>query len=141
MSRAGAGLQPPGTSRRSGRQSRQQCLPLLRRLAASFCHGPVPVDPLSDLVWVFRGIVDCNADEPGMQIRLGVQQADPLFLGAIEFLEAGDDLPDVRAGGECGAAVVRWAPEDDSWVVELINALNDELVEQRGGGHARASGA
>ena len=27
-----------------------------------------------------------------MQIRLGVEQAYPLFLGAIEFLEAGDDL-------------------------------------------------
>src|ERR1039457_29864 len=141
MSRAGAGPQPPGTSLRSGRQSRQQCLTLLRHAAASLCHGPVSVDPALDLVWVLGGIVEGDADESGMQIRLGAQQADPPFLGAVEFLEAGDDLPDVGAGGECGAAVVRGAPEDDSWVVELINALNDELVKQRGSGHALASGA
>ena len=63
-----------------------------------------------------------DADEPGMQIRLGAQQADPLLLGAVEFLEAGDDLPDVGAGCERCAAVVGSAPEDDSWVVELIDA-------------------
>ncbi len=56
-----------------------------------------------------------------MQIRLGAQQPNLLLLSAVEFLKACDDLPDVRAGGECGAPVVRWAPEDDSWVVELID--------------------
>ncbi len=86
-------------------------------------------------------IVDGDADEPGMQIRLGAQQADPLLLGAVEFLEACDDLPDVGASGECGAPVVRGATEDDSWVVELIDAFHDELLKQRGGGHALPSSA
>jgi hypothetical protein len=36
---------------------------------------------------------------------------------------------------------VRWAPEYDPWVVELIDTLNDQLVQQCGGGHALASGA
>ncbi len=64
----------------------------------------------------------------------------PLLLAAVQFLKACGDLPDVRASGKCGAPVVRWAPEDDPWVVELVDALNDELIKQRGGGHAFASG-
>jgi hypothetical protein len=35
---------------------------------------------------------------------------------------------------------VRWAPKDDPWVVDLVDAFNDELIKQRGGGHALTSG-
>ncbi len=75
-----------------------------------------------------------------MQIRLGGQEADPLFLAAVQFLEARDDFPDVRAGRERGAPVVRGAPEDDPGVVELVDSLDDELIQQRSDGHALAGG-
>jgi hypothetical protein len=35
---------------------------------------------------------------------------------------------------------VRWTAEDDPWVIELVYALEDELAEQCGGGHALARG-
>jgi len=89
---------------------------------------------------VLGGIVESDANEPWMQIRLSAQQADSLLLAAIEFLKACDDLPDIRTSGKCGAPIVRRASEDDSWVVELIDALNNELVKQCSGGHALASG-
>jgi hypothetical protein len=75
-----------------------------------------------------------------MQIRLGAKQAYSLLLAAVQLLKARDDLPDVRASGESGAPIVCWAPEDDPWVVDLVDALNNELVKQGGGGHALASG-
>ena len=75
-----------------------------------------------------------------MQIRFGAEQGDPLLLAAVEFLQAGDDLPDVRASGKCGAPIMRGAAEDDLWVVELVYAFHDELAKQRGGGHALARG-
>jgi hypothetical protein len=53
------------------------------------------------------GVVQGNTDQPRMQIRLGAQQADPLLLAAVEFLKAADDLPDVRASGECGTPIIR----------------------------------
>ena len=71
-----------------------------------------------------------------MQIRLGAQQADPLLLAAVDFLKARHDLPDVGASGECRTPIVRWAAEDDPWVVELIDALHDELAKQSGGSQA-----
>ena len=86
------------------------------------------------------GVIQSDAEEPWMQIRFGAEQGDPLLLAAVKFLKACDDLPDVRASGKCGTPVVRWAAEDDSWVVELVYALDDELAKQRGCGHALPRG-
>jgi hypothetical protein len=44
---------------------------------------------------VFRRVVQGDADEPGVQIRLSGQEADPLFLASVQFLQARDDFPDV----------------------------------------------
>jgi hypothetical protein len=63
---------------------------VLCRLAAPLGHGPVAVDPLADLGGVFRRVIQGDADEPGMQIRLRDQNADPLFLAAVQFLQARD---------------------------------------------------
>jgi hypothetical protein len=76
----------------------------------------------------------------GRREHLGGQQADPLLLATVQLLKACNNLPDVRASGKCGTPVVRWAPEDDPWVVELVDALHDELVKQCGGSHTLASG-
>jgi hypothetical protein len=122
-------------------RSRQECCTLPCCYAASLGHGPVAFDPPPNLVWVFSGIVQSDADEPGVQVRLGAKEADSLFLAALEFLQARDDLPDVRAAGERRAPVMRGAAEDDFRVVKLVGALNDELIEQCCDGHALASGA
>jgi len=90
---------------------------------------------------VFCGIVQGDADEAGMQIRLGGQETDPLLLAALQFLKARDDLPHIRAGGESRPAVMGRAPEDDPRIVELVGSLDDELIQQRCGGRALASGA
>jgi hypothetical protein len=90
---------------------------------------------------VFCGIVQGDADEPGMQIRLGGQEIDPLLFAALQFLKARDDLPHIRAGGKSCPAVMGRAPEDDPRIVELVYSLDDELVQQRCGGRALASGA
>jgi alkanesulfonate monooxygenase SsuD/methylene tetrahydromethanopterin reductase-like flavin-dependent oxidoreductase (luciferase family) len=43
----------------------------------------------------------CASSAP-RQIRLSGQQADPLFLASVQFLQARDDFPDVRPGRERG---------------------------------------
>ena len=63
-----------------------------------------------------------------------------MFLTTVQFLQTRDDLPDVRSGGERGTPVMRRTPENDAGVVELVDPLDDELIQQRGGGHALAGG-
>ena len=121
-------------------RSRQECCTLPCCYAASLGHGPVAFDPPPNLVWVFSGIVQSDADEPGVQIRLSGQQADSLFLATVQLLQAPDDFPHVRARGKRGAPVVRRAPEDDPGVIELVSPLDDELIQQRGSGHALIGG-
>ena len=72
-----------------------------------------------------------------MQVRLSRQEADSLFFATVQFLQARDDFPDVRAGRERGAPVVRRAPEDDPGIVELVDPLDDELIQQRIGGSSQ----
>ena len=80
-------------------------------MATPLGHGPVAVYPFTYLDGVFRCVIQGDADEPGVQIQLSGQEADSLFLVAVQFLQARDDFPDVRAGRERGAPVVRGAPE------------------------------
>ena len=47
----------------------------------------------------------------------------------------------IRASGKRSAPVVRRASKDDPGVVKLIDTLNDELIKQRRGRHARAGSA
>ena len=68
--------------------------------------------------------------------RLLREDADPLFFSAVKFLQASDDLPHVRAAGQRGATVVGRAPEHDPLVIALLDAFDDELVEQCGGAGA-----
>jgi hypothetical protein len=107
---------------------------------ASLRHSPVAPDPFPDPISVFCGIVQGDADEPGMQIRLGGQDTDPSLLAALQFLKARDDLPHIRACGKSRPAVMSRAPEDDPRIVELVDSLDDELIQQRRGGRALASG-
>jgi hypothetical protein len=51
---------------------------------------------------VLSGTVHSDADQPRVQIRLRAQDADPLLLGAVEFLKPRDHLPDIRARSERG---------------------------------------
>jgi hypothetical protein len=91
-------------------RSRQQCLVLLRVHVAALGHCAVAADPLADF-WVLGGVVEGDANEPRVQVRFFGQQGDALLFCAVQFLEPGDDLPDVRAGGEGGAPVVRRAAD------------------------------
>jgi hypothetical protein len=50
-------------------------------------------------------------DEPGMQIRLGGQQADPVLLAARQLLQPRDNLPHIRASGQCCATVMGRSPK------------------------------
>ena len=61
-----------------------------------------------------------------------------MFRTAREFLKARDDLPDIRASGKRSAPVVRRTSEDDPGVVKLIDALDNQLIKQRCGGHTLA---
>ena len=62
---------------------------------------------------MISGIVESDADEPRVKFRFAAQQANSLFFGAVEFLQARNDLPDVRASGKRGTPVVRGPPEHD----------------------------
>jgi hypothetical protein len=106
--------------------------------SASLCHVPVAVDPFPDVIWVFCGVVQGDSDEPWVQVRLGGQEANPVFLAAFELLQARDDLPHIGAGGKCRAAVMGRSPEGDSLIVELVDPFDDELVKQCRSGHALA---
>ncbi len=75
-----------------------------------------------------------------MQIRFGAELADALLLGAGEFLKACDDLPNIGASGERGAPIVGWTAENNARVIKLVDALNYELIQQRGGARSLASG-
>lgn len=44
-----------------------------------------------------------------------------MFLAALQFLQARDNFPHIRAGGQCRTAVMSWSPEDDSRVVVYRN--------------------
>ena len=55
---------------------------------------------------MFRSIIQGNAGKPGMQLRLGGQQADPVLLAALQLLQSRDDLPYVRACGQRRAAIM-----------------------------------
>jgi hypothetical protein len=48
-----------------------------------------------------------------MQIRFGSQDADPLLFTSLQLLQASDDLPHIRAGGQCRAAVMGGTTEDE----------------------------
>jgi len=113
---------------------------LLGHPAAPLRHSPVAAYPFPDLARVFRGIVQGDTDEPGMQIRLGGQETNPPLLAALQLLKARDDLPHIWAGGKSRTAVMGRAPEDDPRIVKLVNSLDDELIQQRCGGRALASG-
>jgi len=90
---------------------------------------------------VFCGIVQGEANEPGMQIRLSGKEADPVLLATLQLLQARDNFPHIRACGQRCAAVMGGPPENDSRVVKLAGSLNDELIQQRCSGHALAGGA
>lgn len=81
---------------------------------AALGHRPVAADPLADLAGMICGVVEGDADEPGVHVRLFAQQSDALLFCAGQLLESGDDLPDIRACGEGGPPVVRRAAEDDT---------------------------
>ena len=55
---------------------------------------------------MFGCVIQGDADEPGVQIRLSGQEADSLFLATVQFLQARDDFPDVPAARKRGAPVV-----------------------------------
>lgn len=73
-----------------------------------------------------------------MQVGLIAKHADPMLLAAVKLLKASDDLPDVWASGKSGTPIMPGAAKDDPWIVELIDALHDELAKQSGGSHALA---
>src|SRR5215467_2174132 len=77
------------------------------------------------------GVVQGETDEPRMQLRLVRQETDPLFLAPVKFPQASDNFPHIRADRERGTAVMGRTSEDDSRIVPLLHALNDELIEQR----------
>ena len=77
-------------------------------------------------------VVHGNAKQSRMQIRLLGQQADALLIGAGELLEARNDLPHIRALGQRWAAITSRTAKHDPRVIELVSALDDEPIEQRG---------
>jgi hypothetical protein len=93
------------------------------------------IDTRLNIVCVISGVVESDADEPRVKFRLAAQQTNSLFLGAVKFLQARDDFPDVWASGKCSTPIVRRTTEHDPGVVELIGALNNKLIKQRSGGH------
>jgi len=114
---------------------------LSRRPLAPLDSAPITVDSFPGLVCVLRSVVQSDANEPRMQIRLSGQEADPLLLAAFQLLQPRDNLPHIRASGKSRAAVMGRTPEDDSRMVELIDSLDDEPVKQGRGGHALPSSA
>jgi hypothetical protein len=86
-------------------------------------------NPLEDFLHMLCGIVQGDADEPWTKFRLGTQCADPLFFGAVQFLQPRDDLPHVRAGGERGTSIMGRSSEHYPRVLKLLNAFDDESVE------------
>lgn len=78
------------------------------------------------------GEVEGDPDLPRMQAGLVGDGRDPLFLITVQVVEAGDDLPDIRAGSQRCAAIMWWSAEDHTRVVERVHAFDDEPLEQRG---------
>jgi len=53
----------------------------------------VIIDPGPYLVYMIRGVVESDTDEPWMQFRFGAEQADPLLLGAWQATSHGSAKP------------------------------------------------
>lgn len=53
------------------------------------------------------GEVEGDPDLPRVQVGLVGDGRDPLLLTAVQILESGDDLPDIRSGGQRCAAIMR----------------------------------
>ena len=85
----------------------------------------IALDPGQHVVGVLGSVVQRQADKPCVLFRLVSQQANALFLGAVELLQTRDDFPDIWAARECRPAVVGGSAEDDPWVIPLLDALDD----------------
>jgi hypothetical protein len=64
------------------------------------CSDGIEVDPFPDLVCMFGGIVQGDADKPGIRVRLGGQEADLPFLAAPMACETvtATEMPPSRRG-------------------------------------------
>jgi hypothetical protein len=100
-------------------------LPLLRRSAATLCHGVVALNPRQDIIWVFCRVIQGQADKSPRQIRLFRQQTDAMLLGAVKLLKSADDLPYIRSTGQRSSPVMDRPPEHDPWVIVLLQTFHD----------------
>lgn len=96
-----------GTSRPAGTSSRQQRVPPLSGVLRRLHCSTVTYDLRLDVIGVLGGEVDRDPDLARIRVAMVRNESNTLLLAALEVLTSGDDLPDIRAGGERCPRIMR----------------------------------